>query len=161
MSHKEETSTYRSNFCLLLLRKNKNPAPNKIAAPAIPTTTKTPTTAPVLLKNVLPPPELPLPSFKLPVGFLTIWVTVYTTPFASDVTTSEVTVAGTVVTVCPRELVVVTRIAVDASEVTVREVTSAGRVIVDVREMAAVALAVSLAGMVVVIVDPLTGPVAL
>jgi hypothetical protein len=73
---KRKASTYLSNFCLLLLRKNKNPAPNKIAAPAIPTTTNTPTTAPVLLKNVLPPPELPLPSFKLPVGFLTICVTV-------------------------------------------------------------------------------------
>jgi hypothetical protein len=56
---------------------NKNPKPNRMAAPAIPTTTNTPTTAPVLLKNALvPPPELPLPSFKLPLGFLTIWVTV-------------------------------------------------------------------------------------
>jgi hypothetical protein len=56
---------------------NKNPKPSRMAAPAIPTTTNTPTTAPVLLKNALvPPPELPLPSFKLPLGFLTIWVTV-------------------------------------------------------------------------------------
>jgi hypothetical protein len=44
--------------------------------------------------------------------------------------------------------------------VTVRDVTSAASVTVDVRETAAVALAVSLAGMVVVIVDPVTGPVA-
>lgn len=69
-------------------------------------------------------------------------------------TTSEVTVAGTVVTVCPREFVVVTLIAVEASEVTVREVTSAARVTVEVRETWAEVGLVELSGTVVVMVEP-------
>lgn len=62
-------------------------------------------------------------------------MTVYTTPLASEVTTSEVTVAGTVVMVWPLAFVVVTAIADVASDVTSLEVVVAalaGRMTVDV-----------------------------
>jgi hypothetical protein len=77
------------NLAARLLRTKKNPNANSMAAPAIPTTTNTPTTAPVLLKKPEPEPP-PAALLRLP-GFLTTWVTVYLAPAASVEVTIEVT----------------------------------------------------------------------
>ena len=87
--HREKVSVFASERAGLENRSRSKE--REFQDSPIPTTTNTPTTAPVLLKNALLPPELAL----LRVGFRTIWVMVWTTPDASEERMVEVMEAGT------------------------------------------------------------------
>lgn len=80
------------------LRRIPNIIPRRIAATAIPTTKKTPTTAPVLLKKRS---ELVRASFEPRVGFSTTSVTVDAEPSWRVVTVTIVMIDGVVTTVWP------------------------------------------------------------
>lgn len=99
-----ETAVSRSSFSVRLRRRTANNIQRQIAATAKPTSTNTPATAPVFLKNVVPPED---PLLGLNVGFAKMDVCVTKDPSLPVEVNICVTIAGAIVMVSFWLLVVV------------------------------------------------------